>query len=384
MTYNKVVRKVAVLKTSTAHSLIELSERQWNRLQNRSILLTEMVTHQGKNNRVEYKKYELGAELSFRRKKGKSSSVNMQWRTPMLANSNGKCMLIVGKKTGILSSNPDVIVVDGSNQELLMNNVNDHSEYKPSGIVVLCMVKLEREKIDLQYLWGLKDAMNIKKWKSNIITGHSTHFGSRDNYYSFGNQANYGLIDKSSLTQFVHKKFKNKTKMNIAKMAAQSFEHLLAQDIKHGVQSLISILPKIQEYIAPTLNIAYNLQKEIGDCNLKETAVSEVGLWQSSICVDCQTSSLHTENDCTYTIITTPNQDKNTAPIFLFEIQKGFTIGLQMDPGLSFMFSGKYLYHRQMILDSNDAKERSFINLASYGNDKLFNHFKSTVARVNN
>ena len=55
-----------------------------------------------------------------------------------------------------------------------------------------------------------------------------------------------------------------------------------------------------------------------------------------------------------------------------------------MDPGLSFMFIGKYLYHRQMILDSNDAKERSFINLASYGNDKLFNHFKSTVARVNN
>ena len=113
MTYNKVVRKVAVLKTSTAHSLIELSERQWNRLQNRSILLTEMVTHQGKNNRVEYKKYELGAELSFRRKKGKSSSVNMQWRTPMLANSNSNCMLIIGNKTEILSSNPDVIVATG-------------------------------------------------------------------------------------------------------------------------------------------------------------------------------------------------------------------------------------------------------------------------------
>ena len=165
-------------------------------------------------------------------------------------------------------------------------------------------------------------------------------------------------------------------------MEAQSFENLLGEDIKHGVESLVTVLPTVKEYIAPTLNIAYNLQSEIGDCNLKATAVSEVGLWQSSICVDCQTSSFHTENDCTYTIITTPQQDKKCAPIFLFEIKKGFTVGLQMDPGLSFMFSGKYLYHRQMVLDRKDTNERGYINLASYGNDKLFNHFKSTVKRV--
>ena len=383
MTYNKVVTKLAASNISTAHSLIELSERQWFRLESKSVLLTEMVMHVGQNNRVEYKKYKLGSDLSFKRKKGKSSCVHMQWRTPMLANINGNCMLIVGRKSEILSSNPDVIVIDSSNQELLFDNVNDSSKYKPSGVVVLCMVKLEREKIASQYLWGLKDAVNIKKWKNNIITGHSTHYGSSGNYYSFGNRANYGLIDKSSLTQFAHKKFKSETKMNTVKMEAQRFEYLLAEDLKNGVQSLISILPKVQDYISPALNIAYNIQKDIGDCNLKKTAVSEVGLWQSSICIDCQTSSLHTENDCTYTVITTPNQDKHTVPIFLFEIQKGFTIGLQMDPGVTFMFSGKYLYHRQMVLDVKDKESTSYINLASYGNAKLFNHFKSTLGRVN-
>ena len=51
--------------------------------------------------------------------------------------------------------------------------------------------------------------------------------------------------------------------------------------------------------------------------------MSEAGLWQSSVCVNCQTSILHTENDCTYTVITTPNQGTNVVPIFLFEIQKG-------------------------------------------------------------
>ena len=149
-----------------------------------------------------------------------------------------------------------------------------------------------------------------------------------------------------------------------------------------GVLSLVSILPNLREYIAPTLNIAFDLQNNIGNLNMKKTAVSNEGMWQSSFCVDCQTSILHTENDCTYTVITTPNQEKKQAPIFIIELKKGFTIGLQMDPGLTFMFSGKYLLHRQMILDGNSTND-CFINFASYGNEKLFNHLKTTVGRVN-
>ena len=382
VTYNKVVRKLTEIKPSTAHSLVELSETQWKRLESRSILLTGLISHSTHNNKVEYTDYAAGAKLSFKRSFGKSSGVNKQWRNPMLANIQGGCMLMVVKKQEILDHNPHVIVVDGSSQELLCDNTNDISNYKPSGILVLLMVKLKSTLVKSQYSWGQKDAVEIKKWKNNIISKHSTHFGSTGNYYSFGNRANYGMIDQSSLTQFVHKKFKSLTKMKTARNKAEMFENLLGDDLKLGVESLVSVLPTIKEYICPTLNIAYNLQADVGDCNLQTTAVSNVGLWQSSICVDCQTSSFHTENDCSYTIITTPKQEKKCAPIFLFELQKGLTIGLQMDPGLSFMFSGKYLYHRQMVLDNNDINEQAYINLASYGNDKLFNHFRSTVKRV--
>ena len=170
--------------------------------------------------------------------------------------------------------------------------------------------------------------------------------------------------------------------MIVAEEQSKVMEYLLATDLKNGVLSLVSILSNLQQYIAPTLNIAFHLQEEIGDCNLKKMVVSEAGLWQSSICVNCQTSTLHTENDCTYTEITTPNQNTETVPIFLFEFKKGFTIGLRMDPGLTFKFSGKYPHHRQMIPDDSGAKNSCFINLASYGNDKLFNHFKTTVGRV--
>ena len=92
VTYNKVVTKLVETKTSTAHSLIELSERQWKRLQSRSILLTDMVSHNTNNNKVEYKKYVLGSDVTLKRSFGQSSGVSMQWRTPMLDNIHGSCM----------------------------------------------------------------------------------------------------------------------------------------------------------------------------------------------------------------------------------------------------------------------------------------------------
>ena len=163
VTYNKVVRKLSELKSSTAHSLIELSERQWKRLQSRSILLTEMVSQKTNNNKVEYKKYVLGSDVTLKRSFGQSSGLNMQWRTPMLTNIHGGFMLLVGSKEEIVHHNPEVIIVDGSSQELLSDNINDNSNYQPSGIVILCMVKLERNLEETKYLWGHKDAVNIKK-----------------------------------------------------------------------------------------------------------------------------------------------------------------------------------------------------------------------------
>jgi hypothetical protein len=68
-------------------------------------------------------------------------------------------------------------------------------------------------------------------------------------------------------------------------------EDLLANDLKNGIMSLVSIVPNLRQYISLTLNIAFQLQEQIGDCNLKRTAISNIGLWQSFICVNCQTSS---------------------------------------------------------------------------------------------
>ena len=107
---------------------------------------------------------------------------------------------------------------------------------------------------------------------------------------------------------------------------------------------------------------------------------SETDIWQVSICVSCQTSNLHTENDCTYTVITTPRQEtwgrKRPEYNFIFELKKGETIGLELETGISLIYSGKYFNE-----NSGNASE-VFINLASYGNERLYNHLKSIMKRI--
>ena len=67
--------------------------------------------------------------------------------------------------------------------------------------------------------------------------------------------------------------------------------------------------------------------------------------------------------------------------IFLIEIKKGETIGIKMCHGINFIFSGKYLSHRQAHNESTSVKNSLFVNIASYGNEMLYNHIKKTINR---
>ena len=77
MTYNKVISKIDDSKSSTAHSLIELSDKQWFRFQSRSILVGDMSIIPGKDNKIEYNSIKLGKDIILRRKKCISSGKHM-------------------------------------------------------------------------------------------------------------------------------------------------------------------------------------------------------------------------------------------------------------------------------------------------------------------
>ena len=108
-------------------------------------------------------------------------------------------------------------------------------------------------------------------------------------------------------------------------------------------------------------------------------------MWQSTICVNAQTTQLHTENDNTYTVVSVPKQCVETKilpeHIIIFELKKKDTLGIAMEHGVSFIFSGKFLTHRQA-LNENKVSNETFLNFASYVDEKLFNHGKATNNRV--
>ena len=56
------------------------------------------------------------------------------------------------------------------------------------------------------------------------------------------------------------------------------------------------------------------------------------------------------------------------------------TIGINMEHGVIFMYTGRYLMHRQCLNESAESDYGTFFNFASYGNERLYNHLKSSVS----
>ena len=108
------------------------------------------------------------------------------------------------------------------------------------------------------------------------------------------------------------------------------------------------------------------------------------GSWSSNLCVNATTDLFHTEDDCTYTIISVPLQSKSQNKYkFLFQLNESSTIGIELIPNTSFMFSGMLLTHRQAVDDQvmNDQGSDISINISSYGNKRIFSHIRKSFER---
>ena len=116
---------------------------------------------------------------------------------------------------------------------------------------------------------------------------------------------------------------------------------------------------------------------------------SNDGAWQSPVCVNTSLSILYTECDCTYAMISIPLQKIKRSKkskmdsMFIFRLNKDSTISLPLQSGLSFVFSGLFLTHRQNYPNHLQNNQETFYNVASYGNTKLFNHLRCSFQRNN-
>ena len=57
----------------------------------------------------------------------------------------------------------------------------------------------------------------------------------------------------------------------------------------------------------------------------------------------------------------------------------GNNLVIPYEVGTTLLFNGYYLIHRQRC--TRDVINECFINMASYGNKRLFNHIQTTLAR---
>ena len=386
--HNNVLRDLENKEKGTPHTVIELSGRQWTRISNNSIVcegLSDEITDK-KHPVVSYDKVTIGSNISTIRRKFISNKKRLQCKIPLLSRIKGSFLAIVGKKDDILATNNKVLVVDGSSQEL--GNNENNKGYKASGMVLLCLVTLKKDRNETGYTWGKREATFLKSCKSNIMTGRSHHFSSTGNYYSYGNRDNFGRVHNSTITQYVSKKYASIDKTKVAKENAEIMEDLSTQELAMGIKYLSAIIPNVKKYIAPTLNAIHRLQDDIGDININEVQGTKSELWTTSICDTCQTTNFHTENDCTYTVVTVPKQEKNSTCNpeynFLFDLKMGQTIGIKMEHGVTCMYTGRYLMHRQCLNESAESDNDTFLNFASYGNERLYNHHKSSVSQVYN
>ena len=235
--------------------------------------------------------------------------------------------------------------------------------------------------------WTSNDFDTIKKIKNNTITKKNNHHGSTGYYFSFGNlgarsKIADSTIADSSIKNYCNKKVKNESVQKEIDNKAKEYEQLCCNEIQLTMLSFTSTLPTII-YLNSTILDAANtmLNSSEYDNPLYQNDSIGNGCWKTVMCVNAQTSELHSENDVTYTTITSPKQTGLKSKYsFIFQVNERTKLKVLMNSGVNIVFSGTFLVHHQQCIKQFDGD--IFFNFSSYGNKKLFTHLKQTIKRI--
>ena len=215
----------------------------------------------------------------------------------------------------------------------------------------------------------------------------SKHFGSSGKIYSFGYVAKYDKIknDNLSFGKYATKMEKEKKVNESSRTHHEFIENKLYSHIHQGLKQLSRHLPNIIKVIAPKIS---KLQSHFDLVNKEDThekkELFENGILNCHICINAMTNESHTEMDSSYTLINVPKQiDPNYRRLntkFCFHINENTTIIIPMDERIVFLYSGYMLSHHQ-VLEKQYRPSTTFLNLASYGNKRLFHNMISSFRR---
>ena len=158
------------------------------------------------------------------------------------------------------------------------------------------------------------------------------------------------MVDNSSVGIYVSKSYKNINNQSKAKIITDQMESSSAIEIDYAVQNLSCVIPNLHKLLSPVVDVAFEMQVDHGDFNLKKVQTSSSGIWQSKVCSNSSTKKMHTENDYSYILISVPKQDCVRDYVFFLRLNSKKYIGIPMKYGVSFLSSMKLFTHRQQCI----------------------------------
>ena len=369
--YTEVYKDFMSLRNTVAHSLVELTARQLSRMKNNAIFVSQIFGTNG----MQYDDIVYGKHIRCQRKK-RIQCTNQASDVIDISQIKNNYVIIVAPKVQCLRVLPQLHII--SVGELYQHCPHDKVS---SGYVLLFIGRSNNNNSSVLQSWNEKDFKYLKRSKNNVIRKSNNHHCSVGHYFSFGNKAKFAIDDDSSIGTYASRQSSSNLTQTELCNIAKTFEHKCAMELNLAQENISEILPLNKLFVMPIVTAAH---KGSVDINMKsplyEPVSMQSGCWTSSICVNAETKELHNECDCTYTIITAPLQNHIISKYeFNFCLNTKNNVSINMNSGVTFMFSGLFLLHKQYKW-FGEGKDL-FYNFASYGNNRLFNHLKQTLNR---
>lgn len=125
-----------------------------------------------------------------------------------------------------------------------------------------------------------------------------------------------------------------------------AMEEMVSKELEAGISEIARIIPKTSKLIAPLMNVANNEKSLKGNINLKQVPLYPDVLWKSDISVNGRTSEFHAENNSTYDVISTPEQEQRSKSkyeyVYLFKAKDKHNISIRLAEVIYFHTQASY------------------------------------------
>ena len=359
---------------SASHPLYFISEREFRYMKENTILLKNprIQFEKKKNRTIHYEIASIGKNLVLEKSQNSYNYINLK-------RTKRNCFYIMINHSEL----NDILKLDLKKCGPI---IHDHRNYKK--ILLLQCQDYSGNVRDMKYELSSEDIDIIKKSSHNQIRSQGKkHHGSLGVIYSYGYVAKYDSIKENNLSfgKYTSKLHKNSKLQKMFNNDNQKIEGKLFSIIFHGIKQLSKKNPNIICMISPKIQKVQSIFDLLDDESLQEQKVMfDYGMINAHLCINAMTAQAHTEMDSSYTVITVPKQiDKNYNTLgtrFVFEINNKMNINIKMTENVTFIYSGYLLTHHQ-IHNHSRSNSAMFLNLASYGNKRLFHNMMKSLRR---